>query len=61
MGWSLSFLASAVVKIVLNQKPVRIGMIALPGFDGLDQGLLRELRTPDPQAPSEVQPVLAAV
>jgi CRP-like cAMP-binding protein len=34
----------------LTERMVRMGMVALPGFSGLDQELLRDLRTPDAQA-----------
>jgi CRP-like cAMP-binding protein len=33
----------------LTERMVRMGMVALPGFGGLDQELLRDLRTPDAQ------------
>jgi hypothetical protein len=38
-----------------------MNMVELPRFAGLDQESLRELRTPAPQAISEVQPVPAAI
>jgi len=33
----------------LTERMVRMGIVALPGFGGLDQETLRELRTPEPQ------------
>jgi hypothetical protein len=40
---------------------VRMGMVALPGFGGLDQEALRELRTPEPQALPESKLRRAAI
>jgi len=39
----------------LTERMLRMQMVALPGFGGLDQEALRDLRTPDPQAPPEAQ------
>ena len=33
----------------LTERMVRMRIVALPGFGGLDQETLRELRTPEPQ------------
>jgi hypothetical protein len=41
----------------LTERIVRMGMVVLPGFGGLEQETLRDLRTPDPQARPESQPV----
>jgi hypothetical protein len=38
-----------------------MNMIELPRFAGLDQETLRELRTPEPLATSEGQPVPTAI
>jgi CRP-like cAMP-binding protein len=45
----------------LTERMVRIGMVALPGFGGLDQETLRELRTPALQATPESQFALATL
>jgi hypothetical protein len=45
----------------LTERMVRMGMVALPGFGGLDQETLRELRTPEPQAMPESQLAPAAI
>jgi CRP-like cAMP-binding protein len=45
----------------LTERMMRMNMIELPRFAGLDQETLRELRTPDPQAASEGQPVPTAI
>jgi CRP-like cAMP-binding protein/predicted MFS family arabinose efflux permease len=45
----------------LTERMARMNMIELPRFAGLDQETLRELRTPDPQAVSEGQPVPRAI
>jgi CRP-like cAMP-binding protein len=45
----------------LTERMVRMGMVALPGFGGLDQETLRELRTPALQAVPEAQLVPAAI
>jgi CRP-like cAMP-binding protein len=45
----------------LTERMVRMGMVALPGFGGLDQETLRELRTPEPQAAPESQLAPAAI
>jgi hypothetical protein len=41
----------------LTERMLRMGMVALRGFGGLDQEILRELRTPEPQALPEAQPM----
>jgi MFS family permease len=45
----------------LTERMVRMNMIELPRFAGLDQETLRELRTPEPQATSEGQPMPTAI
>jgi MFS family permease/CRP-like cAMP-binding protein len=45
----------------LTERMVRMNMVELPRFAGLDQETLRELRTPDSQTSSEVQPVPTAI
>jgi hypothetical protein len=44
----------------LTERMVRMGMVALPGFGGLDQETLRDLRTPALQAMPESQLAQAA-
>jgi hypothetical protein len=44
----------------LTERMVRMGMVALPGFGGLDQETLRDLRPPALQAMPEAQLVPAA-
>jgi len=44
----------------MTERMVRMQMIDLPRFAGLDQEAMRELRTPDPQLPPEVQTTPAA-
>ena len=39
----------------LTERMLRMQMVALPGFGGLDQETLRDLRTPDRQALPEAQ------
>jgi MFS transporter, DHA3 family, tetracycline resistance protein len=39
----------------LTERMLRMEMVALPGFGGLAQEMLRELRTPEPQALPETQ------
>jgi CRP-like cAMP-binding protein len=40
----------------LTERIVRMGMVALPGFGGLDQQTLRELRTLERKPASETRP-----
>jgi hypothetical protein len=39
----------------VTERMVRMGIVALPGFGGLDQETLRELRTPEGPARPESQ------
>jgi hypothetical protein len=45
----------------LTERMLRMGMVALPGFGGLDQEMLRDLHTPELQAMPESQLRPAAI
>jgi DHA3 family macrolide efflux protein-like MFS transporter len=45
----------------LTERMLRMRMVALPGFGGLDQATLRDLRTPVSQSLPEAQPMPTAV
>ncbi|HEY3228354.1 MAG TPA: hypothetical protein VGJ87_03985 [Roseiflexaceae bacterium] len=45
----------------LTERMVRMNMVELPRFAGLDQETLRELRTPEAQSLPEAQPMPTAI
>jgi MFS family permease len=45
----------------LTERMVRMNMVELPRFAGLDQETLHDLRTPEPQVTAEVQPTPTAI
>jgi len=45
----------------LTERMLRMQIVALPGFSGLDEETLRDLRTPDPQATPNAQPMPATI
>ena len=45
----------------MTERMVRMQMVELPRFAGLDQETLRELRTPEPQPVAGAQPVPTAI
>ncbi len=46
---------TTVLAVPATARMLRMQMVALPGFGGLDQETLRDLRTPDRQARPEAQ------